>query len=143
MRADRAGNQALGLPNGYLVMEKRCDQCLFDADRIVPGPRMAAILRDCGPNDTYFVCHKATLVGADVVCRGFFGQRTCNLHRIAERLGIVRFVPEEALRRVRHGRTLRQQGRARGAARTDAEGAGGAGGDCAAAQRVPEAPPPT
>jgi hypothetical protein len=75
------------------ICEKRCDQCLFTDNRIVSKTRMAEIIRDCRRNDTHFQCHKHTIAGADVMCRGFYEtQPPSQMTRIAQRLGMVRFV---------------------------------------------------
>lgn len=78
------------------VCEKRCDQCLFSNNRIVPAKRKEQIIRQCRRDDTHFTCHKATLRGEDVQCRGYFdSQPPSQMTRIAERLGVLKFVPNE------------------------------------------------
>ena len=71
------------------VTEKRCDQCLFSADKIVSDKRRKEVLGDCRKRDSHFICHKAT----DICCHGFYETQTSNLIRIAQRLGAVQFVP--------------------------------------------------
>lgn len=76
------------------ICEERCNQCLFSEDRIVSKARMAEIIRDCRRNDNHFQCHKHTIAGADVMCRGFYEtQPPSQMLRIARRLGVVKFVP--------------------------------------------------
>lgn len=91
------------MPNGlkesraiYLgeVFEKRCNQCLFSDAKIVPDARKAEIIETCVKTDTHFICHKASLAGRDVCCRGFYdahpgiGQG----RRIGDVMGLTRFV---------------------------------------------------
>lgn len=77
----------------FKVYEKRCDQCLFSKDRIVSAARRVEILRECVGKDTHFICHKASLNGENVCCRGFFDSQTSNLIRIMGRLNAIEFVP--------------------------------------------------
>jgi hypothetical protein len=79
--------------SGFEVCEKQCDQCLFSPNRIVPKKRMAEILRNCRRDDKHFICHKGSIAGRDVCCRGFYDTQTSQLMRIAQRLGMVKFVP--------------------------------------------------
>lgn len=74
------------------VKKECCNQCLFTENRIVSGKRMKEILTGCRRSDTYFQCHKATIEGKDVCCRGFYDNQTSNLIRIAQRLNAVQFV---------------------------------------------------
>jgi hypothetical protein len=78
--------------SGLQVCEKKCDQCLFSKDRIVSGERMAEILRDCEREDLHFECHKGSIAGRNVVCRGFYDQKTSKAIRFAQWLGVVKFV---------------------------------------------------
>ena len=82
------------MPSGKLqVYAERCDQCLFGPNRIVSGSRAASVIQDCLKHDSYFICHKASNRDETVVCRGFYETQTCNLIRIAQRLGVIAFVP--------------------------------------------------
>jgi len=75
------------------VCEEQCSQCLFTAMRIVSKKRMAEIIKECRKNDTHFICHKHSVNGDDVMCRGFYEtQPPSQLLRIAERLNMVIFV---------------------------------------------------
>ena len=73
----------------FKVQKKQCDQCLFSKNRIVDSKRMKQILKDCDKRDVHFICHKGTMNGKDVCCRGFYDTRTTNLIRIAGRLGVI------------------------------------------------------
>jgi len=54
------------------VMNSKCDQCLFTKNRVVSSVRMAEIVDECLAHDTYFECHKGTIVHDHIVCRGFY-----------------------------------------------------------------------
>lgn len=85
--------------NGLKVCSGQCDQCLFSPNKIVPNARKKDIIATCLREDRYFVCHKATIAGEEVVCRGWYdtyGPHT-NLIRIAQRLHAVQEVDVEAL----------------------------------------------
>lgn len=73
----------------FKVYAERCDQCLFSKDKIVSDARRTQILKDCRRRDSHFICHKSK----DVCCRGFYDTQSCNLIRIAGRLGAIEFVP--------------------------------------------------
>jgi hypothetical protein len=78
----------------FEVCETKCDQCLFTDKRIVSSGAMKEILKVCAKKDTHFSCHKGTIVGKDICCRGFFDSGlSSNLLRISQRSGWVRFVP--------------------------------------------------
>lgn len=83
------------------VCSKQCDQCLFSKNRIVSGPRMASILNDCKNNDTHFICHKGTIAGENVVCKGFFDTQTSQMIRIAGRLNMIKEVDPETLTEIK------------------------------------------
>lgn len=79
----------------FKVMENRCDQCLYGPNKIVSNKRRAEIINEITRRDNHFVCHKATLAGENIACRGDWDQRGCGqLGRIAGRIGAVEFVPE-------------------------------------------------
>lgn len=83
---------------GFKVLVERCDQCLYGPNKIVREARRKQLLRELIAKDCHFICHKATLVGKDVACRGDWDQRGCGqLGRIAERLRAIEFVPETTL----------------------------------------------
>jgi hypothetical protein len=74
------------------VKKECCNQCLFTENRIVRPGRMKEILQDCRRTDSHFQCHKATIEGKDVCCRGFYDKQSSNLIRVAQRLNCVEFV---------------------------------------------------
>lgn len=79
------------------VFKTRCDQCLFSKNRIVSNQRAAEIIKDCLKKQTYFICHKATIEGESVMCRGFYDEMGYHSQqlRIAERLNAVEFVEQK------------------------------------------------
>ena len=74
------------------VMDKCCGQCLYSKNKIVSSKRKREILEGCKRSDTHFSCHKSTIVGEDVVCRGFYERESTNMIRIAGRLGMIDIV---------------------------------------------------
>jgi hypothetical protein len=82
----------------FKVMEERCNQCLYGPNKIVSNARRAEIIRKLDRSDSHFICHKATIAGQKVACRGDWDQRGCGqIGRIASRVGMVEFLPESAL----------------------------------------------
>jgi hypothetical protein len=82
----------------FKVLKERCDQCLYGPNKIVREARRKQLLRDLARDDGHFICHKATIAGKQVACRGDWDQRTCGqLGRIAGRIGAVEFIEETAL----------------------------------------------
>lgn len=75
-----------------LVCEKQCDQCLLSPNRVVRKERVADVLKNCRKKDSHFICHKATIAGHEVVCRGFYDSQTSQMIRIAQRLNAIEFV---------------------------------------------------
>lgn len=77
----------------FKVMEERCDQCLYGPDKIVSNKRRSEIIREITRKDSHFICHKATIAGQRIACRGDWDQRGCGqLGRIAGGLNVVEFV---------------------------------------------------
>lgn len=77
----------------FQVTERKCAQCLFSPNKIVSDARRRDVLNGCRRKDIYFVCHKSSIQGGDVCCRGFYDTQTSQLMRIAQRLNAVEFVP--------------------------------------------------
>lgn len=83
---------------GFLVLAERCDQCLYGPNKIVSSARRKELLQELTQMDRYFVCHKASIAGCEVACRGDWDQRGCGqLGRISARLGGPTFVNENEL----------------------------------------------
>lgn len=80
-------------PTKFYVMAEACEQCLFTKDRVVSGSRAAEIIRQCNDHDTHFECHKGSLVGRNICCRGFYdSQKNTSVIRLSEVLQNVVFV---------------------------------------------------
>jgi len=82
----------------YELMSEPCDQCLMTANKIVSDARRKQIVKETMRRDCAFYCHKATIAGRDIACRGHFdatggGQ----LARIAGRLGMIEVVDPKSL----------------------------------------------
>jgi len=88
----------------FKVMKERCDQCLYGSDKIVSNARRSQIIREITRKDCHFICHKASIAGQNVACRGDFDQRGCGqLGRIMGRLNAIEFVPEASLKTAKKG----------------------------------------
>ena len=74
----------------YLLMARRCDECLIGKGRIVSGSRAAELIREVRQEDCKFVCHKAQLAGIEnVACRGVHEKLGgCRAYRFARAWGI-------------------------------------------------------
>ena len=79
----------------FKVKKECCGQCLFGKDKIVSSERKRDILSDCRQGDSHFICHKASIKGEDICCKGFYDTQTSNMMRISQRMGMVEFVDEE------------------------------------------------
>jgi hypothetical protein len=71
-----------------LLASRQCDQCLLSKGRVVSGERAAQIIRDCRSADTHFVCHKGSIAGLTVHCRGYHDRFGSRAHRFAVAVGI-------------------------------------------------------
>lgn len=77
------------------VCDKMCNQCLYTSKAIVDEQRKAEIQGDQDPNH-WFICHKATLKGKKVMCRGYYEANKDGLFiKLAEKLGRISFVNVE------------------------------------------------
>lgn len=82
----------------FKVMKDRCKECLYGKNKIVSNATRAEILRKIEREDGRFECHKGTIAGVVVYCRGDWDKRSCGqLGRIAGRLNVVEFVAEDDL----------------------------------------------
>lgn len=75
----------------FLLARERCDECLLTPERIVSAGRAKQIVRECERKDNHFICHKGSIEGLDLACRGFYDSfpGRGQLRRISERLGMV------------------------------------------------------
>ena len=78
------------------VFDKCCKNCLYSADSIVSPERRKQITKDAVAEQSYFICHKASMKGEEVVCKKFYGTlgHTSQMIRIAGRLNAIEFVEQ-------------------------------------------------
>lgn len=78
------------------MTSRRCDQCLFSKNKIVDNKRRREILKDCKESDKHFECHKGTIKGRKVMCKGFFEVMPTQTQILANAVGmIVEIKPED------------------------------------------------
>ncbi|MFL5900951.1 MAG: hypothetical protein ACJ75S_07095 [Solirubrobacterales bacterium] len=80
-----------------LLASRCCDQCLVTPERIVSGEKAAQIVRNCKAEDNHFFCHKGTLAGKPVHCRGVhdrLGGSRAYRFALAYNIPIVEIDPE-------------------------------------------------
>lgn len=76
-------------PVAYELMARRCGECLVTKERIVPGSRAAELVAKCRADDVKFLCHKSTMAGGAVACRGVHDLTGgCRAFRFASAVGI-------------------------------------------------------
>jgi hypothetical protein len=83
---------------GLKVFKECCQNCLLSNDRIVSPKKAKEILDGCAKEQSFFVCHKATMDGGkQIVCKNFYDKlgHVSQQVRIAERLGVVEFVEQK------------------------------------------------
>lgn len=78
------------------VYQECCHNCLLSKDRIVSPKRAKDLLKEIAERQSYFVCHKASFNGEEIVCKTFFDKlgHQSQMIRIAERLNAVQFVEQ-------------------------------------------------
>ncbi|AUR95949.1 hypothetical protein NVP1215B_031 [Vibrio phage 1.215.B._10N.222.54.F7] len=79
------------------VSKKCCGQCLFTKNKIVSDERRDSLIKETVAADTHFICHKGSIIGKDIVCRGFYDKHPSTLIQVSERLGMVKEVDADAL----------------------------------------------
>ena len=81
---------------GLKVYKECCGNCLLSKDRIVSGARVKEIIQGCAKDQSYFICHKASMNNDDVVCKTFFDRlgHVSQMIRIAERMNMVEFIEQ-------------------------------------------------
>lgn len=69
---------------------------MFSKNSIVSPKRRKEIIGDCTKEQTYFICHKASIENKDIACKSFYDQlgHVSQLIRIAERLNMIEFVDQ-------------------------------------------------
>jgi len=73
----------------FSVQQKACSTCIYRKDSSFDLPMLES---EALTDDTFRVCHHSH----DACCRGFWNKHknNFNLGRIAQRLGVVRFVSQ-------------------------------------------------
>lgn len=76
-----------------LVCKKRCNQCLFSKNKIVSNERKKEILQQCKDKEEHFICHKGSLKGKNVMCKGFFDSKyQTPMQQVAQRLNMLTYI---------------------------------------------------
>ncbi len=83
----------------FQVAHERCNQCLFTRQKIVSNKRRKQIIQEALRKDTFFVCHKATIIGHHICCRSFYDiyRNDVLITRLAQLFNIVEFIDIEQL----------------------------------------------
>lgn len=81
-----------------LLASRCCGQCLTTRNRIVSGERAAQIIRETRAAGVHFQCHKGSLAGVNLHCRGVHDRFGSEAATFAQRFGIpVREIDPEGL----------------------------------------------
>lgn len=70
------------------LASKQCDQCLLSRSRIVSGERAAEIIKGCRRDGVHFQCHKGSIAGVNLHCRGYHDRFGSRAHGFAVAMGI-------------------------------------------------------
>lgn len=74
----------------FELMAECCDQCLMTDRKIVNNARRRQIVKETIRRDCAFICHKATIAGREIACKGHYdGTGGGQLARIAGRIGAI------------------------------------------------------
>ena len=76
----------------FEVYKTKCDQCLYSSNKIVSDERKETLIKGILRSDKHFTCHKASIEGKDICCRGFYDQAPSRKIYMAKVLGVVKFV---------------------------------------------------
>ncbi|QTF81596.1 hypothetical protein SEA_PULCHRA_81 [Microbacterium phage Pulchra] len=75
------------------VLSEKCGQCAFTPQRIVPGSRVADIVRETKDVEgAHFICHETTIAGqGDAICAGWYDRFADSdpLLRLANSMGVI------------------------------------------------------
>ena len=85
------------------VYKECCKNCLLSKDAIVSAKRRKDIIKNCAQEQSYFVCHKASMNDGDVCCKSFYDKlgHLSQMVRIAERLNVVQFIEQTESEKLR------------------------------------------
>lgn len=75
------------------VCDRMCDQCLYGSNSVVEEGARAVIMGDQDPSH-WFICHKSTIAGMKVMCRGYYeaNKETSVFIKLGRQLGLINFV---------------------------------------------------
>lgn len=71
-----------------LLASRPCTECLLSLERIVSGGRAAELIKQCRREDKHFVCHKGSIAGINLHCRGMNDIAPSRAYRFAKDFGI-------------------------------------------------------
>lgn len=71
-----------------LLAARPCGECLMSPNRIVSGARAADLVATCRRKDNHFICHKGSIEGLIVHCRGVHDIAPSRAYRMAVQFGI-------------------------------------------------------
>lgn len=93
------------------VYKECCHNCLLSKDRIVSPKRAKDLLNEIAEKQSYFVCHKASVKGEEIVCKTFFDKlgHQSQMIRIAERLNAVEFVEQNNTEKIIYYESLNKR----------------------------------
>lgn len=75
----------------FRVYQDRCNECLYSKDKIVSDARRRDLIEQT--KDGWFVCHKASILGESVCCKGNYDSWPSKTRQLAEELDLIEFVP--------------------------------------------------
>lgn len=71
-----------------LLAARPCTECLTTRRRVVSGERAAELIRGCRADHQHFQCHKGSIAGLIVHCRGVHDLGGSRAHDFAQAFGI-------------------------------------------------------
>jgi hypothetical protein len=84
-----------------LLASRRCAECLVTKKRVVNGSRAAELVKQCRRDDVHFQCHRGTIAGINLHCRGVHEIAPGRAFRFAKAFDIpIREIDPETLPKV-------------------------------------------
>lgn len=80
------------LSSALQVCSRPCDECLFSKNKLVSDQRAGEILEQCEEERTHFICHKGTLAGKNIVCNGFYREKTTPYLELMKATGKIELI---------------------------------------------------
>jgi hypothetical protein len=80
----------------FKVYKNSCKNCLLSKNRIVSSARAKEIIKTCANEQTFFVCHKATIENKNICCKTFYDKfsQLSKLATFAKGVNCVEFVEQ-------------------------------------------------